>query len=73
TARDKAICTVPLSKINKEQSLIRIPITGTIQQAADLINEFDLRVLPVVSKAGVLRGYVTVHAVLKYYRNKRQG
>lgn len=73
TARDKAICTVPLSKINKEQSLVRIPITGTIQQAADLMGEFELRVLPVVSKAGVLRGYVTIHAVLKYYRNKRQG
>lgn len=71
SARDKAICTVELSKVNKEQQLIRIPIEGTIQQAADLLIEFDLRALPVVSKQGVLRGFVTVHAVLDYYRKKR--
>lgn len=72
SARDKAICTVPLGKINKEQQLIRIPITGTILQACDLFTEFDLRVLPVVSKQGVLRGFVTVHAVMNYFRKKRR-
>lgn len=71
SARDKAICTVELGKINKEQQLIRIPIEGTIQQAADLMIEFELRALPVISKQGVLRGFVTVHSILDYYRKKR--
>lgn len=73
TARDKAICTVPLSKINKEQTLIKISIGGSIQQAADLMTEFELRVLPVISKVGVLRGFVPIHAVLNYFRKKKQG
>jgi CBS domain-containing protein len=72
SARDKAICTVPLGKLNKEQQLIRLPISGTIDQAADLFMEFGLRALPVVSKQGVLRGFVTVHSVMNYYRKKRR-
>lgn len=72
TTRDKAICTVPLNKINKDQKLIRIPTSGTINQAADLITEFELRALPVVSKAGVLRGFIPIHALLSYFRRKKQ-
>ena len=72
SARDKAICTVPLGKLNKEQQLIRIPISGTVTQAADLFSEFELRAIPVVSKQGVLRGFITVHSVMNYFRKKRR-
>ncbi|MEO5377737.1 MAG: CBS domain-containing protein [Magnetococcus sp. DMHC-6] len=71
-ARDKAICAVEIGKINADQRLIRIPITGTINQAADLITEFNLRSLPVISKGGVLRGFVPAHAVLTFFRKKRR-
>ena len=70
--RDKAICTIPIGKLNESQQLIRAPIGGTINQAADLIKEFNLRALPVVSKTGVLRGFIPVHAVLDYFRKKKQ-
>lgn len=69
--RDKAICTVPLEKVNREQQLIKISIDGTINQAADLLTEFEVRAIPVISKAGQLRGFVTVHSVLEYFRKKR--
>ncbi|MBF0623823.1 MAG: CBS domain-containing protein [Magnetococcales bacterium] len=72
-ARDKAICTLPLGKINSGQNLIAIMSSGTINQAADLILENNLRMLPVVSKQGVLRGFIPIHAVLDYFRRKRQG
>lgn len=73
SARDKAICVVPLSKINKDQKTIRITTDGTINQAAELVQEFDLRALPVVSKQGILRGFITATALLEYFRKKRQG
>lgn len=73
SARDKAICTVPLAKINKDQKLIRITTEGTINQASDLLQEFDLRALPVISKQGVLRGFITAVALLEYFRAKKQG
>ncbi len=71
--RDKAACVLPIGKLNVNQRLISIPIGGTINQAANLISEFDLRALPVVSKAGVLRGFIPVHAVMNYFRKKKQG
>ncbi|MBF0414365.1 MAG: CBS domain-containing protein [Magnetococcales bacterium] len=70
--RDKAICTLPLGKLNQTQQLIRVSLGGTINQAADLLTEFNLRALPVVSNQGVLRGFVTVHAVLNYFRKKKR-
>ncbi|MBF0285054.1 MAG: CBS domain-containing protein [Magnetococcales bacterium] len=69
--RDKAICTVPLEKINREQQLIKISTEGTINQVADLLVEFEVRAIPVISKAGILRGFVTAHAVLDYFRKKK--
>ncbi|MBF0178273.1 MAG: CBS domain-containing protein [Magnetococcales bacterium] len=72
SARDKAICTLPLGKINETQRLVSIPLHGSISQAATLMQEYALRMLPVVSKQGVLRGYVPVHALLDYYRRKKQ-
>ncbi|MBF0621717.1 MAG: CBS domain-containing protein [Magnetococcales bacterium] len=70
--RDKALCSLPAIKFQEDQQLIRIPVDGTINQAANLLTDFDLRALPVVSKHGVLRGFVTVHAVLSYFRQKKQ-
>ncbi|MBF0448873.1 MAG: CBS domain-containing protein [Magnetococcales bacterium] len=70
--RDKAICTLAVGKLNEGQQLIRIPLTGTISQAADLMTEFNLRFLPVVSDKGVLRGFIPIHSVLNYYRKKRR-
>ncbi|MBF0154822.1 MAG: CBS domain-containing protein [Magnetococcales bacterium] len=72
SARDKAICTLPLGKINENQTLVSIPIHGSISQAATLVQEHSLRMLPVVSKQGVLRGYVPVHALLDFFRRKKQ-
>lgn len=69
--RDKAICTLPIGKLNENQQLIRITLGGTINQAADLLAEFNLRALPVVSNQGVLRGFVPVHAVMNFFRKKR--
>ncbi|MBF0143521.1 MAG: CBS domain-containing protein, partial [Magnetococcales bacterium] len=73
SARDKAICTIPLGKINESQRLVQISVAGTINQAADLIGEYGLRALPVISSKGVLRGFVTVHGILAYFRQKRAG
>ncbi|MBF0144605.1 MAG: CBS domain-containing protein [Magnetococcales bacterium] len=70
--RDKAICTLPLGKLNQNQQLVRVSLAGTINQAADLLMEFNLRALPVISNQGVLRGFVTVHAVLNYFRKKKR-
>ncbi|MBF0187936.1 MAG: CBS domain-containing protein [Magnetococcales bacterium] len=73
TTRDKAVLVLPLSKINEQQQLVHITLTGTINQAANLVQEFNLRALPVVSKQGVLRGFVTAHDLLNYFRRKKQG
>ncbi|MGN7611453.1 CBS domain-containing protein [Magnetococcales bacterium HHB-1] len=72
TQRDKAIYLLPIGKVNQDQRLIGITINGTITQAANLMMEFDLRALPVVSKQGILRGFVSVHSLLNYFRRKRQ-
>ncbi|MBF0124507.1 MAG: CBS domain-containing protein [Magnetococcales bacterium] len=72
SARDKAICTLAISKLNQDQQLVTLPIGGTIQQAAQLLTEYSLRMLPIISKQGVLRGFVPVHAVLDYFRRKKQ-
>ncbi|MEO5367255.1 MAG: CBS domain-containing protein [Magnetococcus sp. WYHC-3] len=71
-ARDKAIMTLAVGKVAPQQQLVSIPLTGTINQAADLMMEYKLRSLPVVSKQGVLRGFVTLHALLDYFRRKKQ-
>lgn len=70
--RDKAICTLPIGKLNQTQQLVRVSLAGTINQAADLLTEFNLRAVPVVSNQGVLRGFVTIHAVLNYFRKKKR-
>lgn len=70
--RDKAIYTLPIGKLNQTQQLVRISLGGTINQAADLLTEYNLRALPVVSNQGVLRGFVTVHSVLNYFRKKKR-
>lgn len=70
--RDKAICTVPIGKLNQTQKTIYITVEGTINQAADLFIKHDLRALPVLSNKGVLRGFVPVHATLDYFRRKKQ-
>ncbi|HIJ85439.1 MAG TPA: CBS domain-containing protein, partial [Magnetococcales bacterium] len=62
--RDKALYTLPIGKLNQNQQLVRVGLGGTINQVADLLTEFNLRAVPVVSNQGVLRGFVTVHAVL---------
>lgn len=72
TPRDKALFALPIGKLNVRQKLISIPADGTIAQAADLINTHNLRALPVVSNKGVLRGFIPVHAILNYYRKKKQ-
>ncbi|MBF0453313.1 MAG: CBS domain-containing protein [Magnetococcales bacterium] len=69
--RDKAICTLAFGKLNEGQQLIRIPLSGSINQAADLLAEFNLRCLPVVSDKGVLRGFIPVHSVMSYFRKKK--
>ncbi|MBF0110271.1 MAG: CBS domain-containing protein [Magnetococcales bacterium] len=69
--RDKAICTLPLGKLNQTQQMVRISLAGTVNQAADLLMEYNLRAIPVISNQGVLRGFVTVHAVLNYFRKKK--
>ncbi|HAT49900.1 MAG: CBS domain-containing protein [Nitrospirae bacterium] len=70
--RDKAIYTLPIGKLNQTQQLVRISLGGTINQAADLLTEYNLRALPVVSNQGVLRGFVTIHSVLNYFRKKKR-
>jgi CBS domain-containing protein len=72
SARDKAICMLPIGKLNKNQQLVFLSLNATISQAAHLLTEYNLRMLPIISKQGVLRGFVTVHAVLDYYRRKKQ-
>ena len=72
TARDKAIFALPIGKLNEKQKLISIPLDGTIDQAAGLMQAHNLRVLPVVSNNGVLRGFIPIHALLDYYRKKKQ-
>ncbi|MBF0382133.1 MAG: CBS domain-containing protein [Magnetococcales bacterium] len=70
-ARDKAVCTLPIVKLNEDQQLIRIPLTGSINQAADLLAEFNLRSLPVINAQGNLQGFITVHSVMNYFRKKK--
>ena len=72
TPRDKALFALPIGKLNVKQELISISEDGTIADAADLINLHNLRALPVVSNKGILRGFIPVHAVLSYYRKKKQ-
>ncbi|MBF0194903.1 MAG: CBS domain-containing protein [Magnetococcales bacterium] len=69
-ARDKAVCTLTIDKLNEDQQLIRIPITGSINQAADLLSEFNLRSLPVINAQGLLQGFITMHSVMSYFRKK---
>ncbi|MEO5332336.1 MAG: CBS domain-containing protein [Magnetococcus sp. YQC-5] len=71
-ARDKAICNIPIGKINEAQKPIVITLDASITAAANLMAEHRLHALPVVSGPGVLRGFVTIHAVLNYFRRKRQ-
>ena len=71
TPRDKAVCTLALGKLNEGQQLIKIPLSGSISQAADLMLEFNLNSLPVVSDKGVLRGFVPLHSIMSYYRKKK--
>nr|CRH07457.1 Protein of unknown function. Containing CBS(cystathionine-beta-synthase) domain [Candidatus Magnetococcus massalia] len=72
TKRDKVIFTVPLGRLNLKQDLVSITLEGTVSQAADLITQYKLRALPVISKNGVLRGFVTAHNMLDFFRRKRQ-
>ena len=72
TARDKAVFSLPIGKLNEKQKMIKISQDGTINQAADLVGKHGLRALPVVSNKGVLRGFITVHAILDYFRKKKQ-
>ncbi|MBF0165173.1 MAG: CBS domain-containing protein, partial [Magnetococcales bacterium] len=72
TQRDKALCSLPLGKINATQKTVTISLEGSIAEAADLIMEHRLHALPVVSHHGVLRGFVTLHGLLDYYRRKKQ-
>ncbi|MBF0128213.1 MAG: CBS domain-containing protein [Magnetococcales bacterium] len=72
TARDKARCNIPIGKINQSQKLMVLNLESTIAKAADLLNAHRLPCLPVVSSHGSLRGFVTVHAVLDYFRRKKQ-
>ncbi|MBF0358820.1 MAG: CBS domain-containing protein [Magnetococcales bacterium] len=69
--RDKAVYTLAVSKINTEQQLIRIPQTGSINQAAELLLEFNLRALPVVNNQGELQGFIPIHSVMSYFRKKK--
>ena len=69
-ARDKAICTVPLEKVNRDQSLVRITLEGSINQAANLLMEFELSALPVISTKGVLRGFIPASSLIDFYRKK---
>ncbi|MBF0445293.1 MAG: CBS domain-containing protein [Magnetococcales bacterium] len=70
-ARDKAVCTLGIGKLNEDQQLIRIPQTGSINQAADLLLEFNLRSLPVINGQGILQGFITMHSVMSYFRKKK--
>lgn len=70
--RDRALYTLPIGKLNQHQQLIRLPLGGTINQAADLMTEFNLHTLPVVSNQGVLRGFVSINAVMNYFRKKKR-
>ena len=69
--RDKALCALPIGKFYEDQRLIRIPQTGTINQAADLITEFRLHALPVVGKDEKLKGFVSIHTLLGYFRSRK--
>jgi CBS domain-containing protein len=71
--RDKAVYTLAVTKMNTEQQLIRIPQTGSINQAADLLLEFNLRALPVVNTQGGLHGFIPIHSVMSYFRKKKNG
>ncbi|MBF0213359.1 MAG: CBS domain-containing protein [Magnetococcales bacterium] len=71
-ARDKALCNLPIGKINATQKVIAVTLTSSIGQAADLMMENRLHALPVVSAQGVLRGFVTLHGLLDFYRRKKQ-
>jgi CBS domain-containing protein len=69
--RGKAVCTLPLGKFNEDQQLIRIPQSGSINQAADLLAEFNLRAIPVVGDDEVLKGFIPIHSVMSYFRKKK--
>ncbi|MBF0369151.1 MAG: CBS domain-containing protein, partial [Magnetococcales bacterium] len=71
TSRDKALFALPIDKVNYNQTVISIRTSGTINQAAEIIDQNKLRALPVVSnKQGSLRGFVTVHGLLNIFRKK---
>lgn len=72
TKRDKVIYTVPLGKLNTKQDMVAISIDGSVAEAADLVTKYRLRALPVLSRQGVLRGFVTTHSLLDFFRRKRQ-
>ncbi|MEG3638099.1 CBS domain-containing protein [Magnetococcus sp. PR-3] len=70
--RDKVIYTVPLGKLNTKQDMIAISIDGSVAEAADLVTQYQLRAIPVLSRQGVLRGFVTSHSLVDFFRRKRQ-
>ncbi|MCP4285821.1 MAG: CBS domain-containing protein, partial [Gammaproteobacteria bacterium] len=70
SARDKAVLRIQLGKINRNQKLISVPITGSPSQALELIIEGDLKSLPVVDKSGALHGFIPVLELLKLLRTR---
>ncbi len=70
SARDNAVLRIQLGKININQKLTSIPITGSPSQALDLVIEGDLKSLPVVDESGALRGFIPVRELLKLLRTR---
>lgn len=70
TPREKALLALPVGKLNEQQKLVSIAADGTIRQAFELLNAHHLYALPVITDKGRLRGFVSIHALLDYFRKK---
>lgn len=70
TPREKALLSLPVGKLNEQQKLVSITTDGTIGQAFELLNAHHIHALPVVTAQGKLRGFVSIHALLDYFRKK---
>ncbi|MBF0097299.1 MAG: CBS domain-containing protein [Magnetococcales bacterium] len=70
TPQEKALLSQAIGKLNERQRMVTVPARGTIDEAADLLKQHNLFALPVITDAGVLRGFVPAYSLLEYYRKK---
>ncbi|MBF0183395.1 MAG: hypothetical protein HQM06_03255 [Magnetococcales bacterium] len=70
TPQEKAILSQAIGKLNERQKMVTLAARGTIDQAADMLKQHNLFALPIITDAGVLRGFVPAYSLLEYYRKK---